>query len=122
MKNTDLSRFYSTLFIKKVQLKAVNRIFSRFSSGQNRDTLNYKPLTINKLSRDNRDTFLSRNRDTLLSRLSHAKNLTIKKLVFALSRNCPAFLEAKHLITKYLAEIGLFKFGTLGGFTKSAGI
>lgn len=100
--------------------RPLNRFKGRFcpvKSGHNRDTRKFNSLIISSIHWDNRDTYLSRNRDTLVSRLSQRICLTIRYLVFVLSRWCPDFKGVKSLDISTLGVLVVEKIGTSPFFT-----
>lgn len=114
----QLSRKRTSKNHEIVQLQAVKAVFRPFLSGHNRDIGHAKCLTISLLSWDNRDSFLSRNRDSLLSRLSLDNYLTIRGLTLRMSRLCPDFIGPILLNINQLKRIGLVCVGTFGKTSK----
>ncbi len=103
--------FLRQIFIKQ-GLNHCKGCFCPEKSGHNRDTSMCNSLTISQIERDNRDTYVSRNRDTLVSRLSRRILLTIRDLGLWVSRLCPDKKGAKSLIISDFIKTPPLKIGT----------
>ncbi len=112
MKTTSVPIFFST-FYSKQPLNLFKARFCPILSGHNRDTTKHNYLIYSFLGRDNRDTKVSRNRDTLVSRLSRRIALIISNLTYKVSRLCPDLKRVKVLIDKELTIVCVLKIGTL---------
>lgn len=101
--------------IKIIQFNAKSLIIKyieRIKSGHNRDILNVNYLITRNLKRDNRDSLVSRNRDSLVSLLYPLNYLIIRGIEIRVSRFCPEISIRITLIINHLPTNWIIFSGT----------